>query len=190
MLPLVYPPPGSWIPYCWLSQPWCRGLALILEETKFNLSSNNSWTKGPELEVLETIPWTKVSYFHFSSLFQIHQNHNFPQVDIRAISVETEFLSLGKRWDLYTSAVKIIPESLLWSFTLRIYTAAFLWNLPPEFTLEFCREKVFQLLTSNGFTHLTYSSRKVTINIVDWTSWRWRDICDKLTPNYVKIRVT
>lgn len=49
--------------------------------------------EGPELEVLETIPWTKV--------------------DIRAISVETEFLSLEKR------------------------------------------DKVFQLLTSNGFTHLT-----------------------------------
>jgi len=53
--------------------------------------------EGPELEVLETIPWTKV--------------------DIRAISVETEFLSLEKR------------------------------------------EKVFQLLISNGFTHLTALAR-------------------------------
>jgi len=53
--------------------------------------------EGPELEVLETIPWTKV--------------------DIRAISVETEFLSLEKR------------------------------------------DKVFELLTSNGFTHLTSIAR-------------------------------
>jgi len=53
--------------------------------------------EGPELEVLETIPWAKV--------------------DIRAISVETEFLSLEKR------------------------------------------EKVFNLLISNGFTHLTALAR-------------------------------
>jgi len=58
---------------------------------------NSLTMQGPELEVLETIPWAKV--------------------DIRAISVETEFLSLEKR------------------------------------------EKVFNLLISNGFTHLTALAR-------------------------------
>ena len=84
-------------------------------------------------------------------------------MDIRAISVETEFLSLEKRWDLYTSAVNIIPESLLWSFTLRIYTKAFAKILPKSLHLVLQGEGV---PTSHlQWIHPPYSSRKVTINI-------------------------
>ena len=44
--------------------------------------------------MLETIPWAKVTFFGFSPSLQ---RHDSSQVDIRAISVETEFLSLEKR---------------------------------------------------------------------------------------------
>ena len=44
--------------------------------------------------MLETIPWAKVTFFGFSLSLQPHDSS---QVDIRAISVETEFLSLEKR---------------------------------------------------------------------------------------------
>ena len=44
--------------------------------------------------MLETIPWAKVTFFGFSPSLQ---RYDSSQVDIRAISVETEFLSLEKR---------------------------------------------------------------------------------------------
>ena len=45
--------------------------------------------------MLETIPWAKVTFFGFSPSLQ---RHDSSQVDIRAISVETEFLSNEKRF--------------------------------------------------------------------------------------------
>ena len=49
--------------------------------------------KGPELEVLETVPWAKVAQLLLFLLMIIFQT----KVDIRAISVETEFLPGEKR---------------------------------------------------------------------------------------------
>ena len=59
--------------------------------------------------MLETIPWAKVTFFGFSPSLQ---RHDSSQVDIRAISVETEFLSLEKRqfFGVFISYHDIYPK--------------------------------------------------------------------------------
>ena len=68
-----------------------------------------------------------------------------PQVDIRAISVETEHISVEKRCDLnvYRDKLECYRDKL------KYYRDK----------LECYRDKLFHLLTSNGFTHLTPVAR-------------------------------
>ena len=66
--------------------------------------------------MLETIPWAKVTFFGFSLSLQPHDSS---QVDIRAISVETEFLSLEKRqsFAVFSSDIDICYVLYLGSLT-------------------------------------------------------------------------
>ena len=58
VLPIVHSSVGAWVAHCWLPQPWYRGASTPLSSRLIFPPK-----KGPELEVLQTIPWTKVWQF-------------------------------------------------------------------------------------------------------------------------------